>query len=225
MTVNVKKALDKISSSEIFDGELYFIGGTALAYYLNHRVSEDIDIISVKALHYRNIIPAVSSYGASKIQDEQISSLRMAGLFPDEYMLKFLLDNVKLDFFQANRPVQKEILAESTFSSFEDSKLKILDLKSLTKLKLVALILRDKSRDLFDFAIILEHKILTGNEIIDIACKTKSDIVSLDDMIRLVQSKNEPQDDEAVYLTEIDRIDLTFTEIKEKAVQALKSYE
>ena len=73
----------------------------------------------------------------------------MAGLFPDEYMIKFILDNVKLEFFQANRTIQKEILTQATFNNFENSKLKILDLKSIAKLKLLALIMRDKSRDLF----------------------------------------------------------------------------
>ncbi|WP_367278386.1 nucleotidyl transferase AbiEii/AbiGii toxin family protein [Sulfurimonas sp.] len=43
MTINVKNALDKICNNEIFNDELYFIGGTALAFYLNHRISEDTD--------------------------------------------------------------------------------------------------------------------------------------------------------------------------------------
>ena len=50
MTVSVKQALDKICNDNIFKDELYFTGGTALAFYLNHRVSEDIDIVSSKAL-------------------------------------------------------------------------------------------------------------------------------------------------------------------------------
>jgi len=58
----------------------------------------------------------------------------MAGLFLDEYMIKFVLDTVKIEFFQANRPIQKEILASATFNSFENSQLKILDLKSVEKL-------------------------------------------------------------------------------------------
>jgi len=40
-----------------------------------------------------------------------------------------------------------------------NSKLKILDLKSIAKLKIVALLMRDKSRDLFDFRAILENNI------------------------------------------------------------------
>ena len=38
--------------------------------------------------------------GATKLKDQNITALRMAGLFPDEYMLKFVLDNVKLEFFR-----------------------------------------------------------------------------------------------------------------------------
>lgn len=52
MTTNVKEVLNKICNNEIFNHELYFIGGTALAYYLNHRISEDIDIVSSTALRF-----------------------------------------------------------------------------------------------------------------------------------------------------------------------------
>ena len=64
MTVNVKKAIEKIYHNDIFDEELYFVGGT-------------------------------------KLQDENVTALRMAGLFPDEYMIKFVLDDVKLEFYNA----------------------------------------------------------------------------------------------------------------------------
>ena len=84
MTISVKQALSKIYNSEIFDDELYFTGGTALAYYLNHRISEDIDIVSSKALAYKKIIPIITTLGATKLKDENITALRMAGLFPAE---------------------------------------------------------------------------------------------------------------------------------------------
>ena len=44
MTANVIKALEKIQDLNLFNDDLYFIGGTALSYYINHRISEDIDI-------------------------------------------------------------------------------------------------------------------------------------------------------------------------------------
>lgn len=221
MTVSVKQALNKICNNELFNDELYFTGGTALAYYLNHRVSEDVDIVSSKALPYKKIIPTITSLGAIKLQDENVTALRMAGLFPDEYMIKFVLDNVKLEFFQANRPIQKEILSTASLANYENSKLKILDVKSIAKLKIVALIMRDKSRDLFDFGAILEHNTMPKDEIVDLFSKIDSKITSVDDVVNFIKLKKEPKDDEAVYLSEMDRIDLSFEEIKEQVIQML----
>jgi len=223
MTNNVKNVLDKISLASIFDDELYFTGGTALAYYLNHRVSEDIDIVSSRTLNHKNIIANILLFGAIKIQDENITALRIAGLFPDEYIIKFTLDKVLLEFFQANRPIQKDILKKATFAYFENTKLKILDIKSTAKLKLVALVLRDKSRDLYDFKAILENNLLSNNEIIDIFYKTNSNIKSLDDIINFIKIKKEPINDEAVYLDEENRISLSFKEIKEATIKVLNS--
>lgn len=224
MTVNVQNVLNKINNNKIFNDELYFAGGTALAYYLNHRISEDIDIVSANTLKYKQIIPNIMSLGATKLQDENVSALRMAGLFPDEYMIKFVLDNVKLEFFQANRVIQKEILSKASFSNFENSELKILDVKSIAKLKIVALIMRDKSRDLFDFGSLLEHEILSENEIIELFSKVNSNINSKLDIINFIKSKKEPKDDEAVYLNEKNRIDLCFEEIKKQVVERLRAF-
>ena len=129
MTSNVISALNKIKNLEVFKDELYFIGGTALSYFINHRISENIDIVSPKILDYKRIIPLMATIGAKKVDDENIMSLRLAGLFPDEYILKFILDDVKIEFFFANRPIQKQILKELTFTNYENSNLKILDLK------------------------------------------------------------------------------------------------
>jgi hypothetical protein len=38
MTSSVIKVLDKIKNSSIFEDELYFVGGTALSFYINHRI-------------------------------------------------------------------------------------------------------------------------------------------------------------------------------------------
>ncbi len=110
-------------------------------------------------------------------------------------------------------------MATATFNSFENSKLKILDVKSVAKLKLIALIMRDKSRDLFDFGAILEHNILSINEIIDLFSKVDSKITSTNDIINFIALKKEPKDDEAVYLSESGRMDLNFEQIKEQVIE------
>ena len=224
MTVNVKQALRKIYNNEIFNDELYFTGGTALAYYLNHRISEDIDIVSSLKLNHRAIISQMNTLGARKIKDEHETALRMAGLFPDEYMMKFVLDDVKIEFFQANRPIQKEILSNANFTNFENSSLKILDLKSVAKLKLVALIMREKSRDLFDFGAILEHHVLSDNEIIELFSKVDDKLNSLENIIYFIKSKAESNDDESVYLSETKRVNLSFLAIQNKVIKFLETY-
>lgn len=221
MTVNVLATLEIIKNSELFKDELYFVGGTALAYYLNHRISEDIDIVSAKTLNYKKIIPLMRQFEAIKIQDENAVALRMAGLFPDEYIMKFILDNVKIDFFQANRPIQKEILKSATFTLYKDSNLKILDVKSIAKLKLVALLQREKSRDLFDFGTILENNILTTEEIIDIVNKVRN-IKTIAELYSFIEQKKEPLDDESVYLSEDSDTNLTFNDIKFETLKGLK---
>jgi predicted nucleotidyltransferase component of viral defense system len=221
MTVSVKKAIEKIYHNDIFDDKLYFVGGTALAYYLKHRISEDIDIVSSSSLNHKKIIPSMSVLGATKLQDENITALRMAGLSPDEYIIKFVLDDVKLEFFQANRAIQKEILTDATFTNFENSKLKILDLKSIAKLKIVALLMRDKSRDLFDFGAILQNNIFNKDELIELFYKVDGKISSLDDVLDFIKLKKEPKDDEAVYISQTDRVDMSFDDIKKQVIAKL----
>ena len=223
MTSNVISALNKIKNLEVFKDELYFIGGTALSYFINHRISEDIDIVSPKTLNYKRIIPLMSTIGAKKVDDENIMSLRLAGLFPDEYILKFILDDVKIEFFFANRPIQKQILKELTFTNYENSNLKILDLKLIVSLKLVALLQRDKARDLFDFGSILDNDIMTINEILYIAKESKN-INSKENLINFISNKKEAKNDEAVYLDESNRLDLSFEDIKQQVITKLYTY-
>ena len=223
MTSNVISTLNKIKNLEVFKDELYFIGGTALSYFINHRISEDIDIVSPKTLNYKRIIPLMSTIGAKKVDDENIMSLRLAGLFPDEYILKFILDDVKIEFFFANRPIQKQILKKLTFTNYENSNLKILDLKLIVSLKLVALLQRDKARDLFDFGSILDNDIMTINEILYIAKESKN-INSKENLINFISNKKEAKNDEAVYLDESNRLDLSFEDIKQQVLNKLNTY-
>jgi len=220
MTSSVINVLNKIKDSSLFEDELFFVGGTALSYYINHRISEDIDITTLNPLDYKKIVSTLISLGAIKIEDENTTALRLAGLFPDEYILKFILDDVKIEFFQANRPIQKKILKELSYVNYDNSKLKILDLKAIAKLKIVALLQREKSRDLFDFGSILENNILTLDEIITISSELKN-LNSTVQIIDFLLGKKEPKDDESVYLNEKDRLNLSFDEIKEKTIKLL----
>lgn len=224
MTANVIKALKKIQNLELFNDDLYFIGGTALPYYINHRISEDIDIVSTSSLNHKIIMSSMLSINANKVKDENIFALRLAGLFPDEHILKFNLDGVKVEFFKASRTLQLEILKQSSFTQFENSNIKILDLKSIAKLKIVALFSREKSRDLFDFGAILDNDVLTMDEIIEIA-KKLTKIETKESLIKFINTKVQPLNDETVYLDEIEQSHLSFSKIKTKVLESIHKLE
>ena len=75
-----------------------------------------------------------------------------------------------------------------------------------------------RSRDLFDFRAILENKIFNQDKLIELFNKIDDKISSLDNIVDFIKSKKEHQDDEAVYLNESDRIDLSFEEIKSQVI-------
>lgn len=220
MTVNVIKTLKKIQGLDLFNYDLYFIGGTALSYYINHRISEDIDIVSANSLKHKTIMSSMLSINAKKVKDENEFALRLAGLFPDEHILKFNLDGVKVEFFKASRALQLEILNESSFTQFENSNIKILDLKSIAKLKIVALFSREKSRDLFDFGAILDSDILTIDEILELV-KKLTKIETKESLIKYINTKTQPLNDETVYLNEEEQSYLSFSEIQTKVLESI----
>ena len=168
MTNDIKELLEKIEHSDIFERHpLYFIGGTALSVYLDHRISYDIDITSTELLP----IPALKAFAfalkAIHIPDRaKASAFRInSGKDLDNYYMKFMVDGVKLEFTYFDDALRQSILANAVSTPYsEGSKLKILSLNDIITLKAIALFGRQKSRDLFDMAIILERKLLPIEE-------------------------------------------------------------
>ena len=159
MTSEVTKALLNIKDDKLFNNTpLYFIGGTALSYYINHRVSYDIDIVSDKKLPFREIQKFAMKIKARIINDPNAWKLRMnSGVNSEELVLKYTYDRVKLEFFHPLLDLQNIIIEQSEKLSYEDGNLKILDLKSISKLKIIALFNRGKSRDYYDVYYLLKH--------------------------------------------------------------------
>lgn len=223
MTADLLGVLEKIKHSEIFKNEpLYFAGGTALSFHLQHRISEDLDFITARPLNYKAVYQSMLPLSAEKVRDEKAHLLKIAGLNPDEYFIKLRLDNVKMEFFRATRSSQLAILESASYSELKGTDIKMLDVASVAKLKLVALLNRSKSRDLFDFAEILKNRILSEDEIIKITQKEKG-IDTVESLFSFIDGKTKEPDDEPVYLSEEEREDLSFAKIKEHALSILKN--
>ena len=161
--------LEKIEHSDIFERHpLYFIGGTALSVYLDHRISYDIDITSTTLLPIHAMKAFAFPLKATHIPDRaKASAFRInSGKNLDNYYMKFMVDGVKLEFSYFDDELRQSILANAVSTPYsEGSKLKILSLDDIIVLKAIALFGRQKSRDLFDMAIILERKLLPIEEL------------------------------------------------------------
>jgi len=151
----------KLFSKEDFINDLYFIGGTALAYYLNHRISYDIDLISTKKLNFNKLLALNIKLNGKYIPDKNESAFRInTGEDLKKYKMMFNINNIKVEFFYPNDPLRLAVLEKykNKFKTIEN--IKILDLKGIAELKLLALLRRNKIRDLFDIFVLLEKDIL-----------------------------------------------------------------
>ena len=161
MLEKIDALLKNFSNDKIF-GDFYFIGGTALAYYLNHRISYDIDFISTKALTPEVLKAFAVRYDANFIPDVNESVFRInTGDDLKKYKMMFSFDGIKVEFFYPNDPVREEIVQKYKSDAREIVEgIKILPLEAIARLKLLALFRRNKIRDLFDVYVLMQKNIL-----------------------------------------------------------------
>jgi predicted nucleotidyltransferase component of viral defense system len=194
MTKNIKKLLDKIEDNPIFrDYPFFFTGGTALSVYLNHRVSHDIDIASTIKLPISAIKTFAFGINGKAIADKNASQFKInTGEDIQNYYLKYMVDGVKLEFSHFQAPIQKNILQNAKSHPYKDnSKLQILGIDDIIKLKTFALFNRQKTRDLFDMAIILERDLITIDEVERIYSFTQAENKTLREYIDEFSSKDD----------------------------------
>jgi len=168
MTPQIKDLLDEIKSADIFENlPLYFVGGTALSCYLKHRVSYDIDIACTSILDVSKINSFMYKLGARVIQDKNASAYKInTGDDIRDFHMKFMLKDVKIEFSYFKDPLQEAVLETSDSAPYDENcKLKLLGLNGIIQLKAYALFNRQKTRDLFDMAIILQSQLMSLEEL------------------------------------------------------------
>ena len=134
-TATVLKKLSKLSFVEDFT----FVGGSALALYLNHRYSEDIDLFTYqKSIDINKINNAL---GTGKWNN--INTLNITDIQAD-----FIIDGVKVSFFANNwDKLKKERQRLSDF-------LYIANIETLAAMKVNTLFMRAKFRDYYDLFVL-----------------------------------------------------------------------
>lgn len=168
MTNEIKELLDIFSKEDIFENHpLYFVGGTALSSYLDHRISYDIDIASTTKLPINDIKRLMYKIGAKFIPDKEASGFKINhGEDIENYHMRFMINGVKIEFYYRGNDLSSDILEQAKTSSYqENGTLKILALDDIIKLKTFALFNRQKARDLFDITILLSMQLITIDEL------------------------------------------------------------
>ena len=199
VTIEIKNLLSKIEHHTLFkDYPIYFVGGTALSTYLDHRISYDIDFICDTKLPVNAINAFAFSIGATPVPDRaKASAFRInKGENLENYHLKYMVDGVKMEFSYFDDPLISVILEEATVEPYSaESHLAKLSLNDIVKLKSIALFRRQKSRDLFDMAILLERGLTSVDELQRIYAFTKHKDGLLREYIEQFHIKSEEEDD------------------------------
>lgn len=170
MLDKTKEVLLLISNDPLFkENDIRFVGGTALSYHIQHRLSEDLDFATLKldpVLIYNTMI----KYGANKI--ELNDSIKDSALNEGEDInysyLKYMLDGVKIEFFEPPfNTMEVEIWTHDPYTQYENTNVKLMSLQGISYMKTMAFWNRKKYRDVFDIYYLLENNIYTVKEFLE----------------------------------------------------------
>ena len=164
-----KKLLELFSKEAIFsEHKATLIGGTAIAYHTQHRVSFDLDI----AFSHHSTLPTLdflNKYNAELLPFDRaiIDTMTNEGGVMEDYHQRFSIDGVKVDFVvnPSSNIYEKEILQND--KGVEFGTLNITSLDALFKLKSLLILDRNKIRDLYDLVYLLEYYNYTGKYLLE----------------------------------------------------------
>jgi len=138
--------------------DFFFVGGTALGYYLDHRISYGIDLISSSKLDVKSLMALSVTHDARFVPDHDASRFRInTGSDLREYKMAFNIRGIKVEFFYPNDPIRLAIIDKHKQHSPIIHGMKILPIEAIAELKLLAFFARKKIRDLFDILILLQE--------------------------------------------------------------------
>ena len=160
MLEKTKQVLDVLAKHELFKQyDIRFVGGTALSYLINHRLSEDLDFAMLE-LCKDEIEDMMRFYGAKKINHDTISmdNALNEGSDLEDYHLKYILVGVKVEFFVPSFNLyEKEIWEDEPTNLYKETNIKIASLETIMYMKTMAFWNRKKYRDLFDIYYAITH--------------------------------------------------------------------
>ena len=102
MLQKTQEVLEFIANDELFENnDIRFVGGTALSYLIEHRLSEDLDFASLE-VSSEEIEEVMKKYGAEKLEHDstQEDYVTNEGGDINSHYIKFMLKGVKVGRIQ-----------------------------------------------------------------------------------------------------------------------------
>ena len=175
MKKETKKVLDRIKSFPFFkEKRAVLIGGTALSIHLSHRLSEDLDFMFYKdeKLPKDELMIFADKYNANYIPFEQsvIDNFINEGGDIEDYQQQFFIDDVKVEFTASlGNILEKEIVCPQEIENIDG--VPVASLEALKQMKCLLLMDRNKIRDMYDVAYMLQNGILKPKEMLKIIAR------------------------------------------------------
>jgi len=216
--------LESFSKEPIFAKyKAILIGGTAMAYHTQHRVSFDLDICFPFDLvlpklsfldDYKSVIPLEFD---NHTRDNAIND----GGDIDTCIKRYIVDDIKVDFFinPSSNIYENQILKEDKSIIYHN--LRIASLDTIFELKILLLLDRNKIRDMYDIVYLLENNGYTIRDFLDTIFKYRI-TYRVEDIIRLIRAKTkDPLDTDGV---EEPQMNLSgYTELRDYILDKLLS--
>jgi len=159
MTERIKELLPYIQNHPIFEkNDFRLVGGTAMSYHLDHRISEDLDFCILGELPLKDIEEFIEAC-IEKFTIENVdyidpneaikNDFLIGGSNVDYYLQTWVINGVKIQFYDGSGHLgAKDIFAADTYMKINNIKIAALD--TIFKMKSLMFYKRVKSRDLFD---------------------------------------------------------------------------
>ena len=159
MTDRIKELLPSIENHPIFEkNDFRLVGGTAMSYHLDHRISEDLDFCILGELPLKDIEEFIEAC-IEKFTIENVdyidpneaikNDFLIGGSNVEYYLQTWVINGVKIQFYDGSGHLgAKDIFVEDTYTKIGNIKIAALD--TIFKMKSLMFYKRVKSRDLFD---------------------------------------------------------------------------
>lgn len=217
--------LEKLSKEALLlEHKCILIGGTAMAYHVQHRVSFDLDI----CFPYASQLPTLSFLDTYTsvvylefdrfVKDSAIND----GGDIEEHIRRYIVNDIKVDFVTntSSNIYENEILKED--KSIEYNGLRIASLETIFKLKCLVMLDRNKIRDLYDVVYLMRFHGFSVSDLLGVISEYRITYTAKD-ILRLVEAKKlDALDTDGIEEPKMDMVE--YDDLRDYIVDALREY-